>query len=78
MDESLRMKVDRPSVASAAGVPAEVQQTDSPTDVLAAFEDELLDWDFRIDPPPGKTEIIKVRFIQGGPEPFECRPDPRD
>ena len=54
------------------------QQTDAPTDASAAFEEELLDWDFRIEPPAEKTEIIKVRFIQGVPEPFECRPDPRD
>lgn len=39
---------------------------------------ENLDWDFRIDPPPHEVRTIKVRFVQRGPEPFTCRPDPRD
>ena len=39
---------------------------------------EKVDWDLRIEPPHAKTRTMKVRFLQGGREPFVSPPEPRD
>ena len=46
--------------------------------VLQPADLEKVDWDFRFDPPPAETRRIKVQFVEGKPQPFVSRPDPRD